>query len=694
MINRLFLHIYDYLSGHGRLAALMFALLLAFIVWGVFRLEYKEDIIDFLPLNQQERRQMTLSSDNQDVGRIVVLFESGDGTDVICDAVDDLADALPYDFVAQPGLEQYAELLADYYRDMPFRLTQDDYHRIDSLLAIPGYVDKQLANDKNMLLSPFSTMTACAVRYDPLRLFPAYQPSDSSAVCMVDGYIFNKAQTVAMAYLNSPYGATETNLNTALVDSLNLLADSIMQNHPSVSVRLIGAPVVAVENARCIKRDSAIAIGLSSLLILLVLLYTFRLRRGILLILCTVAFGWFFGMAVVGFVLGSISVIVLGIGAVIIGIAVNYPLHMVQHRSFTDSLRSTIFEVVEPLVIGNITTVSAFIALIPLSSAALRELGLFAAAMLVGTILFTLVFLPLLMKHYVPKRVTPLSLFGSKGFLSAKPLIWFCCIITVVLAFFCRYDAFDSNLSNINYMTDSQRADFALLESFIPSKQPLDGDTQLWLNFCQRRGVMITSELNECSSRLGFNQEAFSPFVAQLSAPLPEHSDDIIELRHNVVERMNSEFGYLGLVCSVVVFVFLCLTFRSIWLGLIAFAPMAVSWIWIFGLMHIFGVHFNIVNIILATFIFGQGDDYTIFMVEGLEYERRSGCSILPEFRHEIFLSALIMLIGIGVLVVARHPAMFSLGVVTLIGMSSVVLLTYTLPPVLYKIYVRYILKQ
>ena len=52
---------------------------------------------------------------------------------------------------------------------------------------------------------------------------------------------------------------------------------------------------------------------------------------------------------------------------------------------------------------------------------------------------------------------------------------------------------------------------------------------------------------------------------------------------------------------------------------------MAMGWLWILGIMALLGIKFNIVNIILATFIFGQGDDYTIFITEGLLYEYRTG---------------------------------------------------------------------
>ena len=112
---------------------------------------------------------------------------------------------------------------------------------------------------------------------------------------------------------------------------------------------------------------------------------------------------------------------------------------------------------------------------------------------------------------------------------------------------------------------------------------------------------------------------------------------------------------------------------------------MAVSWVWILGIMGLTGTEFNIVNIILATFIFGQGDDYTIFMTEGCQYEYAYGRKMLASYKHSILLSALIMFIGMGALIIARHPALHSLAVVTVIGMFSVVLMAWILPPFIFR---------
>ena len=116
---------------------------------------------------------------------------------------------------------------------------------------------------------------------------------------------------------------------------------------------------------------------------------------------------------------------------------------------------------------------------------------------------------------------------------------------------------------------------------------------------------------------------------------------------------------------------------------------MVIGWIWILGLMRIFGIQFNIVNIILATFIFGQGDDYTIFVTEGLIRDYRTGRHTSASFLRSIRLSAFIMLAGMGALVLAEHPAMHSLGQITLIGMFVVFVMAIVVPPLLFRLFLR-----
>jgi len=156
-----------------------------------------------------------------------------------------------------------------------------------------------------------------------------------------------------------------------------------------------------------------------------------------------------------------------------------------------------------------------------------------------------------------------------------------------------------------------------------------------------------------------------------------------------IANNLSNDFNYIGWACGCIVFFFLWLSFGSIELAISSFIPMAVSWLWILGIMAICNIQFNIVNVILASFIFGQGDDYTIFMTEGASYEYAYRRKMLASYKHSIIISALIMFIGIGTLVIAKHPALRSLAEVTIAGMFSVVLMAYLFPPLIFKFLVK-----
>ena len=158
----------------------------------------------------------------------------------------------------------------------------------------------------------------------------------------------------------------------------------------------------------------------------------------------------------------------------------------------------------------------------------------------------------------------------------------------------------------------------------------------------------------------------------------------ISDVGNNLVNALSSDFDYILYVCSIVVFFFLCLSFGRLELALLAFLPLTVGWTWILGIMHLGGIKFNIVNIILATFIFGQGDDYTIYITEGLLYEYTYGKRMLKNYRNSVILSGILMFIGIGALIFAKHPAMRSLAEVAIIGMAVVVLMACYLPPFIF----------
>ena len=187
-----------------------------------------------------------------------------------------------------------------------------------------------------MLLFPSGNLLSQNIQRDPLGLFtPILERLQTSGRAMRyelnDGYIFAPNNRFAIVMIDSPYGSSETDKNGKLIAGIDSVARTIEAQLGNVQITATGAPVIAVDNAQQIKIDSVWAIGIAVVLILCLLVYTLRRVRYLSLIAMSLGFGWIVAMGAIALVSREVSVIVLGIASVIIGIAVNYPLHFVSH---------------------------------------------------------------------------------------------------------------------------------------------------------------------------------------------------------------------------------------------------------------------------------------------------------------------------------------------------------------------------
>jgi 1-acyl-sn-glycerol-3-phosphate acyltransferase len=769
-------------------------------------MHYQEDIADFLPWNEQTEKYSTVYNHLGGQNKIVVIFsqKGSKGTNQLAEVMErfgayweevDVSHNIA-DIQIHIDESKVLEMMDFIGENYPYFLTQEDYRRMDSLLSIPGYITNQLEYDKSLLMLPIGGVMTQNLRYDPLHLFvPIVQRLQSFNLSdqyqILDGYIFNKAGDKGLVFLSSPYGISESKQN----EKLSLLIDTVIQktetNFPEVSISAVGAPLIAVTNAQQIKKDSLLSVTLSVVLIFAVLIYSFRRLDDLFWIGASILFGWVFALGCIAVYKDSVSIIVLGIGSIIIGIAVNYPLHFLDHLKQEPDRRTALKEMISPLLIGNVTTVSAFLCLLFLNAEAMRDLGLFGSLTLIGTILFVLVFLPIwVSRRKSAESVSKLNLGKLIPFSEKRKGNYFfpIMVITIILSYFSFGTSFDSDIWHINYMTDQQRNDLNLLSTsiqrsdstislyavaegrnlqealsknedllkeldikiqsrqilqisgignFIPSVSRQEERLKEWTNFWETHGNVIKEFEHECS-RLGFSKQAFSPFLESVTTiHEPQNVDyfnvimqsigenyimiadsvvrianyvqsskkisqelknalsgslssgcfvfDAEDVNSQLVSVLSDNFNFIGFVCGFAVLFFLWISFGRLELSFLSFLPLAVSWIWILGIMQILGIQFNIVNIILATFIFGQGDDYTIFITEGLIYEYAYGKKILASYKNSVALSAVIMLIGMGMLIFSKHPAMKSLAEVAVIGMLVVVAMAYYLPPLIFR---------
>lgn len=811
-MNRLILTIYDLFKKVPLLAWGLFLILTTALIISILSLSYKEDISDFLPLDEKNQTALSVYQDVSGANKIYAIISTKDTTAVdpqeLADGVESFVknvetnDTLHYikDIIKEIDMDKMLGIADNVYASVPYFLTDKDYERIDSLLNDQTYVESQISEDKQLLLFPSSNVIVSNISRDPLNLFTPIlgrlkQAGMSIDFETYDGYILSPDSKKAIVILESTFGAHESENNASLVAMLDNAKDMTELTNSNLDIHIIGGPVIAVANANQIKSDSILAVFIAGFLILALLIYVFRNARNILLILVSVGWGWLFAMGAIAIYYDSVSIIVIGIASVILGIAVNYPLHLIDHLKESDNLRAALREIISPLVVGNVTTVGAFLCLVPLNSPALHDLGLFSSLLLIGTIIFVLLFLPHAVKTRKPGGKVendPLLITKLAGVSieNNKLVVWTVLVLTIVFGYFSFRTEFDSDMRNINYMTDGQKSDLSYFQSllntsdetenlyivssgvdwddaliqneiihkeldslvsdgyaskqnnassFLVSKQEQQRRISKWSAFVEKYRFIFEKELHKATEKNGFSRDAFSSFedivnsdyevqdfdyfkdfistvfVGSLSEDteqgrkslvevisVPEKSVDYVKdklaenkefgglffdvkgMNGSIADTLSNDFNYIGIACGCIVFIFLWISLGSIELAIVSFIPMAFSWIWILGIMGILGIKFNIVNVILATFIFGQGDDYTIFMTEGLSYEFAYRKKLLASYKNSIVVSAFIMFIGIGTLLFAKHPALRSLGEVTVVGMLSVVLMAYLFPPLIF----------
>lgn len=806
---KIILTIYDYLQKHRILCFSSLFIIIGLLIALVFRIDYKEDITDFLPVDQEYQESMKTYQDIVASNKIVLLFSQIDTTDIdkkkITDGVEQFGKILNEldtahwikEYEPRVDIGLITDIFEHVYSHLPYYLSEEDYNRIEEVIDNPDLIREKLSNVKGQISSPVGALFEPMYVYDPLgfgdniaNLLKDFQPE--SKYKQYNGYILTEDEKNCLVSINSPFGGSETNMNGQLIDLLEKAKETIKAD--GINVSFIGSPVIAVNNASQIKHDTIIAVVISVVLILGLLLYSFKNLRSLLLIAITTSFGFLFALGCIGIFRDSISLIVVGIASIIIGIAVNYPLHYVCHLKEHDH-RNTIKDLVAPLLIGNITTVGAFLTLVPLEAVAIRDLGLFSALMLVGTILFVLIFLPqinIVKTCVMIEEDSITNSFANKLFdkLTTNNIsIITILILSAIFGVLSFQTEFDSNMNHINYMTEEQRNGMEDLASMrgesngtivyitstaennddacsgiekiqdkinkwikngeivssknpvrlLPSAKTQEKNLNLWKEFWNKHDLSLFKVI---ANEEDFTEEAFEPFyeltcneynnklsweenellihsiftgfvgtnsiVEQLivksenaeliereisnikDGPSKIHAFDLTSLNGRIADTLSSDFNYIGFACSLIVFLFLWMSFGRIELAIVAFLPMAIGWLWILGIMKICGISFNIVNIILATFIFGQGDDYTIFITEGLIKDYKDGGKILISYQKSIILSALIMLIGIGSLIFAKHPAMHSLAEVTIIGMIVVVFMAWIIPPIAFNIFIKY----
>lgn len=500
------------------------------------------------------------------------------------------------------------------------------------------------------------------------------------------------------------------------------------------------------------------------------------------------------------FIKGHFSLLALGIGAIVLGVALSYVLHIITHYKYISDPEQVLRDQVKPVCLGCLTTIGSFMGLIFIRTELLQDFGLFAAFAIVGTTFFSLVFLPQFLnprKNKLNHRAFAIiDRINAYPFDRKKPLL-FTILATAVVCigfYIAGGTQFDADMHNLGYKAESTSysenllrskthtgdkqkyfassgatmeeaienfeimatkldslQNIGLVKSYTHTNQifvPLHVQQEridAWKNFWTGERLQLVHDLiNKTAPEAGLIPDAFSPFFELATADyepdalyeasiIPEgYQSTLMEQSYNdeylcftsvrckndsihskesdynriceaivsspnllvldtyyyttdTLIQLNDDFNVLQWVSMLFVLIVLFFSFHfNIKHTLLGFMPILSSWLIVLGAMVIFDVRFNLINIIISTFIFGIGVDYSIFVMNGL-IGGKENSRLLGYHKTAIFFSAFILIVTVSSMLFAEHPAIKSVGFSILVGMISAVVISYVIQPAIFR---------
>ncbi|MCD6430480.1 MAG: MMPL family transporter [Deltaproteobacteria bacterium] len=766
-----------FFASRRRLVAGIVLLLLAGGWLAFSRLPFTTDVAALLPdRGSRAVADFRLLAKAPLARRVVLRLRAGSGVEqsLLFKAADELAARLqPPLFVrvvSGPGVGGEGTLLTFALTQWANLLNEKDYDLIRACLA-PDRIEAALRKSYLKLLQPTGFLQKEMILGDPLEfrnlVFPrlkSLNPIGKARV--VDGHFLSKDGRETMLLVETPIEITDFKGSKRL---LRELAAAVKEVVPTgIKVMPLSGHAYTVANASAIQRDMVVVVSASLISLALIFLIFMRRGRALLVFLLPLAI---LGpaLALTGLIEGSVSAITVGFGAVLLGVTIDYGLHLyfvLQNHKKRPGL--IVASLAAPLLGAGLTTIGAFSAQLFSGLPGQRQLALFA----IFGVLLALVISLLVLPHFLlsEEGATKLSpRLPEKAALRYRGRsAW---IIVVVWSLFSGLAAWSAlevrcvgdlrevnlvpqnlrqvendlktvwgevrgralifaqgrNLEEVLQVNDRLysflRQEFAATEivslaPVMPSLGRQEKNRQGWQAFwTSDRLSELRHDLSQASRKVGFSPTAFAPFLNNLTSNPPSLTEafwrqaGFSSLLDATIEKNAEGFTILTLVPDVpglgslfavpgqipagvrlvspqafsrvvsvaiakdlrqfivlaliIVTFILLLLLRNLYQVLLALLPVAAGLLSMFGIMGALGLSFNLFNLVAAILIIGLGVDYGIFMV----YRLFRGSEAATE--KAVLVSGLTTLAGFGVLVLARHPALYSIGLTVLLGVGG-----------------------
>jgi len=804
-MGRCFFKIYQFIESKKLLSFGIISIIIFALFFIASNIQFEEDITKLIPKNKiNSNLQKVLKTINFNDKIVVNISRRSDGSvDDLTQYAEELIDSITKNSgyyinkiqgkVNEDDIQNSLEFV---YENLPLFLDEVDYKKIEKILNKSSIDSITLKNYKT-LISPSGIIAKKSIRKDPLGLsFMALeklqQLNFGEGFILHNNFLISKDKNHLLLFITPSLESNETAKNKKFVDNLYQSSNYLNKIYKGkVQSEYFGSTLIAVANANQIKNDIQLTVGIAITILLIILIYFYKKIQAPIILFLPAFFGGLCAIALLYIIRTKISAISLGVGSVLLGVTLDYSLHILTHIRKNNNIRSLYNELTEPILISSVTTSLAFMCLFFLDSEVLQDLAIFTATSVIGASFFALIFIPHLYNENI-NIITNKNIIDKISVFPIHKKKWV--IVTLLILFFIsffKYNnvVFNTDLEALNYESQHIKDARLRLDNLINSNsksiylasfgnnendaininynvlkklQHLKNNSEIinfssistlinpeniqkqkiarWNLFWTPQIIESTKyNLIESGKKLGFKPESFNLFYSLLNSdfkPLEIQDykrlkmisiDDYIsneknfttisssvkiidsntskiveifndipnvivinrkEMNETLLGNIKDDFKNLIVYSFIIVFLILLVYYRSISISLVTSIPICLTWLLTMGILGGFYAQFNIFSIIIATFIFGLCIDYSIFISNGLLKEYRVGAKNISIAKTSIFLSAITTILGFGVLILAKHPALNSISIPSIIGIFSAIVISFTLQPIFFKLFI------
>ncbi len=672
--------------------------------------------------------------------------------------------------------DDFIDLLTTYLENPSLFLTEKDLAELSAFLTSEKEVNQEVRRSLALLATPGAPMLTKIVSIDPLnlrRFFIDKLHAMQGSMAFADGAEMLSADQKALIIIATP---AQPGSSKAFAHELMAQSHAIFNTYPHLKIGLTGGYAIAAQEEALMKGDILNCLLGSVLGIGLLFLFAYRRFTVLLFIIIPLGVGLQLALGFMAVTFGEVHMIAVAFAAVVLGLGVDFAIHVydryaserIANQPPRVATERAIMHTGSAVLVGGLTSLTAFAVLASTSSPVLRQIGWLVSLGLFFCLITILWALPAWLNWLESQSWThnrkPFSLLGIHvigDFVKKRPVL--CLLLSAVVllgslpglqklhfernlealhpegleAVQVRQDIHDHFSNGIIPLLISWQAPSE--EKFWEKSHQIDGilaslpttAIKSWASLTTMSGGrQLTLEdfkydrINKAFGQYGLKVESFPYLTGFLDALkpnsteensfldrlLPLHqrfffvdstgingvtwvnvlSDEAAALLEDKMVQSNPDIMVVSLdralgslmdsaktglfktvlLATCLVVLILLSFFHSFKKTILALLPTTLALITTAGVMGYLGISINLINFIIIPILIGIGLDDGIHIMDRFRETGDIGHTLTSTGR-SILLTTLTTCLGFGSLALAQYHVLSSMGMLTIIGVSS-----------------------